>query len=180
MGAALGRKGLVISFVFLLVFALSSCARTGVESGLSSDDTQLGTSRSQIVPAREFERSGALPSLEGFVSHHDLQDIHFAFDRSVLTHESIAALNRDAEWFKKNPTTLILIEGHADERGTNEYNLALGERRAKAAKDYLVSVGIKYSRVSQISYGEERPVCKESTEECWAKNRRDHFMVKMQ
>ena len=178
MGAALGRKGLVISFVFLLVFALSSCARTGVESGLSSDDTQLGTSRSQIVPAREFERSGALPSLEGFVSHHDLQDIHFAFDRSVLTHESIAALNRDAEWFKKNPTTLILIEGHADERGTNEYNLALGERRARVARNFLVSQGIAAERIAIVSLGEERPACTERTEACWAKNRRDVFLVK--
>ena len=177
--AALGRKGLVICFVFVMILMLSSCAKTGIESA-SFDDTQLGTSKSQIVPAREFGWPGSPPSLEGFVSNNDLQDIHFAFDRSVLTHESIAVLNRHAGWFKKHPAALILIEGHADERGTNEYNLALGERRAKAAKDYLVSAGIQHSRVSQISYGEERPACKESTEECWATNRRDHFMVKMQ
>src|SRR3990172_2583979 len=173
--AALGRKGLVICFVSLMVLMLSSCAKTGMESA-SFDDTQMGTSRSQIVPAREF---GRLPSLEGFVSNKDLQDIYFAFDRSVLTHDSLSALNQHAGWFKKHPSALILIEGHADERGTNEYNLALGERRAKAAQDYLLSVGIPYSRISRISYGEERAVCKESTEECWAKNRRDHFMVKM-
>ncbi|MBI4561821.1 MAG: OmpA family protein, partial [Candidatus Rokubacteria bacterium] len=91
-----------------------------------------------------------------------------------------AVLNRHAEWFRKNPTTLVLIEGHADERGTNEYNLALGERRAKAAKDFLVSLGISHPRINQISYGEERPACKESTEECWSQNRRDHFLVNMQ
>ena len=72
----------------------------------------------------------------------------------------------------------MLIEGHCDERGTNEYNLALGERRAKSTMNYLVSQGIQASRITIISYGEERPVCTEKTEECWAKNRRAHFLVK--
>jgi peptidoglycan-associated lipoprotein len=72
----------------------------------------------------------------------------------------------------------VLIEGHCDERGTNEYNLALGERRAKSTMNYLVSQGVQASRITIISYGEERPVCNEKTEECWAKNRRAHFLVK--
>ncbi|MDP2701178.1 MAG: OmpA family protein, partial [Candidatus Rokubacteria bacterium] len=73
---------------------------------------------------------------------------------------------------------LVLIEGHADERGTNEYNLALGEKRAKAAMNYLVAQGVQASRITIISYGKERPVCTEKTEACWAKNRRDNFLTK--
>lgn len=79
---------------------------------------------------------------------------------------------------KANPRSVILIEGHADERGTNEYNLALGERRAKAAMNYLVAQGVPANRITVISYGEERPLCTERTEDCWARNRRVHFLVK--
>jgi peptidoglycan-associated lipoprotein len=84
----------------------------------------------------------------------------------------------NARWLKAHPSYLVLIEGHCDERGTNEYNLALGERRAKATRDHLVSLGIEGSRITVISYGEERPVCTERTEGCWTKNRRAHFLVK--
>ncbi len=79
---------------------------------------------------------------------------------------------------KSNPNSLILIEGHCDERGTNEYNLALGERRAKSTMNYLVSQGVRANRITLISYGEERPQCTEKTEACWTKNRRAHFLVK--
>jgi len=74
-------------------------------------------------------------------------------------------------------TARLSLEGHCDERGTNEYNLALGDRRAKAVKDYLVSLGVASGRIDVISYGEEKPVCKEQSEDCWAKNRRAHFIV---
>jgi peptidoglycan-associated lipoprotein len=87
-------------------------------------------------------------------------------------------LDRNAGWMVEHPKYLILIEGHADERGTNEYNLALGERRAKATRDYLVSVGIEAGRITVISYGEERPTCTDKAEACWTKNRRAHFLVK--
>ena len=82
-----------------------------------------------------------------------------------------------ASWLIKNTSAKILVEGHCDERGTNEYNLALGDRRAKAARDYLIALGIASNRIEMISYGEEKPLCKESTEECWAKNRRVHFVI---
>ncbi|MGH7325620.1 MAG: peptidoglycan-associated lipoprotein Pal [Candidatus Rokuibacteriota bacterium] len=87
-------------------------------------------------------------------------------------------LDENARWMKANPRSVILIEGHADERGTNEYNLALGERRAKAAMNYLVAQGVPANRITVISYGEERPLCTERTEDCWARNRRVHFLVK--
>jgi peptidoglycan-associated lipoprotein len=81
---------------------------------------------------------------------------------------------------KDNPSYLMLVEGHADERGTNEYNLALGERRTKATVNYLVGRGVSSGRLTMVSYGEERPLCTEHTEACWAMNRRAHFLVKSQ
>jgi len=106
-----------------------------------------------------------------------LQDAYFDFDKYELRDDARSALATDAEWLKKYPSIQILIEGHCDERGTNEYNLALGERRANAAKDYLVSLGVEAGRVKTVSYGKERPFCKESTEACWAKNRTAHLVI---
>ena len=84
----------------------------------------------------------------------------------------------NADTLKQNPRWVVTIEGHCDERGTAEYNLALGERRAKATRDYLVSVGIDAGRITVISYGEERPICADKNEACWVKHRRAHFLVK--
>ncbi len=109
-----------------------------------------------------------------------LNDIHFDFDKYDIRPNDAKVLDENAGWIKANPSYLILIEGHADERGTNEYNLALGERRAKAAMDYLVSQGVSARRLTLVSYGEERPVCEEKTEACWARNRRAHFLGKPQ
>jgi peptidoglycan-associated lipoprotein len=109
-----------------------------------------------------------------------LKDIHFDFDKYDIRPGDAKILDENARWMKANPSYLILIEGHADERGTNEYNLALGERRAKSAINYLVAQGVQASRLTLISYGEERPLCAQKTEECWARNRRAHFLVKPQ
>jgi peptidoglycan-associated lipoprotein len=106
-----------------------------------------------------------------------IDDVYFDFDRSELRPEATEQLARNADWLRGNPGYVATIEGHCDERGTNEYNLALGERRANAAKSYLVSLGIDGGRLTTISYGEERPVCTESTESCWQRNRRAHFVV---
>jgi peptidoglycan-associated lipoprotein len=89
-------------------------------------------------------------------------------------------LVQNARWMKANPADLVLIEGHADECGTNEYNLVLGNRRAQATKDFLVAQGVQATGVTTISYGEERPLCTEHNETCWVKNRRAHFLVKPQ
>lgn len=97
--------------------------------------------------------------------------VYFATDRSDLTPEAQAVLRRQAEWLRRNPNVQVRIEGHADERGTREYNLALGARRANAAKDYLVGLGVDASRISTISYGKERPIDPRSTAEAWALNR---------
>jgi len=106
-----------------------------------------------------------------------LQDAYFDYDKYELRDDARSALATDAEWLKKFSTIQILIEGHCDDRGTNEYNLALGERRANAAKDYLVSLGLDGGRVKTVSYGEERPFCTEANEACWAKNRRAHLVI---
>jgi peptidoglycan-associated lipoprotein len=106
-----------------------------------------------------------------------LEDIFFAFDDYSLTDAAKATLDKNAAWMKSNPNAKVRIEGNCDERGTNEYNMALGERRAKSAKKYLINLGIKEGQLSTVSYGEEKPVCTEQTEECWAKNRRDHFVI---
>jgi peptidoglycan-associated lipoprotein len=98
--------------------------------------------------------------------------VHFEYDKYELTDEDHGVLQRQASWLQKYPQVRVTIEGHCDERGTREYNLALGARRANAAKEYLVSQGVSAGRVDTISYGKERPICTESNEGCWAQNRR--------
>jgi peptidoglycan-associated lipoprotein len=106
-----------------------------------------------------------------------LKDIYFSFDRYDLEGEARETLKVNADWLKRNPAVRIEIEGHTDERGTNEYNLALGAKRAQAAKDYLITLGISTERLSTISYGEEIPVCKEQNESCWRQNRHARFVI---
>jgi peptidoglycan-associated lipoprotein len=103
--------------------------------------------------------------------------VFFEFDSYDLTADARDILKGNAEWLKGNSSARIEVEGHCDERGTSEYNLALGARRAQSAKDYLISLGISAERVSTISYGEEIPVCTESSESCWRQNRRARFVI---
>ncbi|HEY4484817.1 MAG TPA: peptidoglycan-associated lipoprotein Pal [Nitrospiria bacterium] len=104
-------------------------------------------------------------------------DIHFDYDKYTIRSEDRPSLEATVRWLTANPGSKLKIEGNCDERGTNEYNLALGERRAKAVKSFLTAMGVDASRLSTISYGEERPVCSDSSESCFAKNRRAHFSV---
>ena len=113
-----------------------------------------------------------------FAPNPNLKTVYFDFDKYDIRPNDAKTLDANAAWLKTNANNLVLIEGHCDERGTNEYNLALGEKRAKAAMNYLVAQGIQASRITIISYGKERPVCTEKTEACWAQNRRDNFLTK--
>lgn len=122
--------------------------------------------------------SGGRPAPSEFVAVGDLVDIHFDFDKYTIRPQDAAILDANARWLHANPRAQVLIEGHCDARGTEEYNLALGDRRAKAALNYLAAQGIAPERMVTISYGKERPICGESNEACWAKNRRAHFLVK--
>jgi len=106
-----------------------------------------------------------------------LGDVYFDFDRYALKDEARDRLAKNAAFMKEHPEFTFTIEGHCDERGTNEYNLALGEKRSSAAKDYMMSLGISAGAMRTISYGEERGVCSESTESCWWRNRRAHFQI---
>jgi peptidoglycan-associated lipoprotein len=106
------------------------------------------------------------------------QDIHFGFDSSELSPMSKTLLKEKALWIEANPTVLVSIEGHCDDRGTTEYNIALGERRAISAQKFLVNLGIPESRLTTISFGEERPFDLGNNDAAWAKNRRAHFVIK--
>ncbi len=105
-----------------------------------------------------------------------LADVFFEYDSANLNDTARASLQTNSEWLRRWVSTRITIEGHADSRGTNEYNLSLGERRAASGRDYLVSLGIPISRISIVSKGEEQPFCTDETESCWAQNRRGHFI----
>jgi peptidoglycan-associated lipoprotein len=118
--------------------------------------------------AKEFEMAK---------SEYLSDNIYFAFDKSNLDDMAQATLKKKAEFLKTYPDVYTTIEGNCDDRGTAEYNLALGERRAESAKSFLVDMGIEAYRISTVSYGEERPVCTEQNEECWSKNRRDNFVI---
>ncbi len=122
----------------------------------------------------------APPPPKEFAAVEALKDIRFAFDKYDVRPGDAEILDANAAWLKANPDYLILIEGHADERGTGEYNLALGERRAKATLNYLLSRGLEAGRFTLVSYGKERPVCSEQNEACWGLNRRADFLVKGQ
>lgn len=106
-----------------------------------------------------------------------LKDAFFDYNQATMRDDARTALSSDAEWLKRYGSVQILVEGHCDERGTTEYNLALGDRRANAVKEYLGSLGVDASRVRTVSYGKERPFCTEATEECWQSNRRGHLVI---
>jgi peptidoglycan-associated lipoprotein len=103
--------------------------------------------------------------------------VYYAYDSADLDGSARDRIAKNADFLKQQGTLIVTIEGHCDERGTNEYNLALGERRATAARDYLRSLGVADARLRTISYGEERPQCTESSETCWQRNRRAYFRL---
>jgi peptidoglycan-associated lipoprotein len=127
---------------------------------------------------RSTSGAAGRPAVTEFVAVSELPDIYFDFDRYDLRPSAQRTLVGHATWLRAQAKALVLIEGHCDERGTNEYNVALGERRARAAMDYLVSRGVDARRITVVSYGEERPQCREHDEPCWARNRRARFLVK--
>jgi peptidoglycan-associated lipoprotein len=155
--------------------ASSSAGAGGTDGGAGGPGGSSAGGRGGSTYGNE---SGAQrPAVSAYSAMPDLKDIHFEFDRADILPEAAKILEVNAGWLKANPRYLVLIEGHTDERGTNEYNLALGERRARASRNFLVSQGVPARRISVISYGEERPTCRQPAEDCWTQNRRAHFGV---
>lgn len=205
MVAELGNKEEFMKKIFiimLLVFGLviTGCAQKKVVQPATPEQQQpeqqkQPSSATQVTPKETTEKKGILRPWERvtekelakvetkeeparYAEEKDLfSDIHFDYDKYGIREEDKPVLQNIAKWLLKNTSAKLSIEGHCDERGTNEYNLALGDRRAKAARDYLIALGIASGRIEMLSYGEEMPFCKEQTEECWTKNRRDHFVV---
>jgi len=186
-------SGLRCAAGVLMVIALAcGCARTPKmttatapsPTGGATDSRAAGPAGNRLQPVSQ--RGGpatggavARPNPGEFSEAAELKDVHFDFDKYDIRPADAALLDADAAWLKTG-TFPVLIEGHCDERGTNEYNVALGERRARATMNYLMAHGVAATRMTVISYGEERPVCSEHTEACWAKNRRAHFLIKRQ
>jgi len=143
--------------------------------GQTSAESEAAREREQIEASLKTK---TYAGIEGEVLESSmLEDVHFAFDRYDLNARAREILARNAEFILKFPEAEIQIEGHCDERGTAEYNLALGERRAMSTRQYLVSLGVPANRLSRISYGEELPVDPQHNEQAWAKNRRGHFVI---
>jgi peptidoglycan-associated lipoprotein len=119
----------------------------------------------------------AQKSLDQLNAERPLSDVYFNLDEATIRQDARAPLQKNADWMKRWASTRIQVEGHCDERGTPEYNLALGERRANAVKEYLVSLGVPADRIGVVSKGKEAPFCSESNEGCWQQNRRGHFLI---
>lgn len=170
------RKAMKVMAAGILAFAVvvSGCSRKQVETDADRDRTpppvvQDETPQETVDPdAARREREAAYASIG--------EMIFFDFDRSELKEDARETLRRKAETLRRFPEIAVRIEGHADERGTVEYNLALGERRAEAARTYLIDLGIDPDRLTTISYGEERPLVQGSNEAAWSQNRRDEFI----
>jgi peptidoglycan-associated lipoprotein len=186
------RKGLSIFVVIVcLGIVLSGCTQKAVvkeePSAKGAELSQAGKDAKEAERIREeemkkeFEKSlvaKKTPGIEGTVLESKmLKDIHFDFDRYNIRVEEAQILKENFALMRKYPGMKFQIEGHCDERGTGEYNLALGERRANSAKKYLISLGIEPGRISTISYGEERPFDQGHHEDAWTKNRRAHFVI---
>jgi peptidoglycan-associated lipoprotein len=197
----MARKGLVVLVLILCFgFLLTGCPKKTVvkeepstkkaeealaerekAAKLAAEQEAARIREEEAKKAKEFEKSLVAKKEVGIAGEvfesRLLKDIHFDFDRYDILPEDAQILKENAVLLSKYSQIKVQVEGHCDERGTSEYNLALGERRANAAKKYLVSLGISADRISTISYGEEKPLDTGHNEEAWAQNRRGHFVI---
>lgn len=192
----MNRKWMIWAAIAVLMTFLYGCPKkkpATPPADLDVETTTVPAPPATTTPAQEIEQPAApqvsdttedpLLSSDMAAVNAELQrrgfsaDVYFDYDESTLSDDTRDKLSRNADLLKGNPQFSVTIEGHADSRGTNEYNLALGERRANAVKDYLTSLGVDGSRLRTLSYGEERPVCTEDVESCWSQNRRGHMVI---
>jgi peptidoglycan-associated lipoprotein len=175
----------VLMLLLTSALVLAGCAKMSMTSDASAPGVSGSMDGGRAADGGRAPAMGqmpgsaaARPNPKDFVATPVLQDIHFDFDRYEIRPDDVRVLDANAESLKSNPSWRVLIEGHADQRGTTEYNIVLGDRRARASMNYLVAQGIRPTRISIISYGEAKPVCDQSSESCWSENRRAHFLVK--
>jgi peptidoglycan-associated lipoprotein len=177
-GRRLGRlTSMVAAAMMLAMVAGCSSKQSGAGAGAGGPGGPGGIGENGLGPngsssLNRFQKGTLDANGQG-----PLSDIHFDYNDYSVRAQDGEILKSNADWITKNSGTRIQIEGHCDDRGSEEYNIALGAKRAQAAKDYLETLGIAADRMSTISYGKELPVCTEDTDECWAQNRRDHFVV---
>jgi peptidoglycan-associated lipoprotein len=184
------RRTLVLILVYVLVGGVAAgCGKRRVPQALPpAPAPTVPEPPPPPPPAPELPPAGpaimesedevfARKTLAELNAERPLKDVFFAYDSDRLREAELGVLHANAQWLERWTSTRILVEGHCDERGTAEYNLALGERRAARVKDYLVSLGIAPDRVATVSKGEEVPVCRESHEACWQQNRRGHAII---
>ncbi|MDD5154204.1 MAG: peptidoglycan-associated lipoprotein Pal [Desulfovibrionales bacterium] len=178
--------GLSFLLAITMAFLVSACAkRICVSEKEAAKAPEAVTAKTAETVAPKPMAEEAMPTtgapkeevltMAGSRTSAGLLPVYFDFDKYNIRGDQPPTLDQNANWLKKNPAARIRIEGNCDERGSNEYNLALGERRANSAKDYLTNMGIAPERIETLSYGEERPLCPEHDEECWTKNRRADF-----
>jgi len=167
------KRGLVLALVLMVPLA-GGCKKKGPKAGAGADGAGSGFGEEGVGSGSSLERArrGLAPEEGGI-----LGDVRFGYDSADIESDALDVLARNAQWLKENRNAKVELEGHADSRGTIEYNLALGAKRAKSVKDHLAGQGIGADRISTISYGEELPLCQEETEACWARNRRVHFVI---
>jgi peptidoglycan-associated lipoprotein len=173
------RSLVVVSVALLIAAWIAGCSKAANDPTLAGNSTagrkdSAAPNRGQSQGSLDDLRSGQPPVTP---ANSPLKEIYFDFDSYALRTEARETLKGDAEWLKRNPGVRVTVEGHCDERGTTEYNLALGAKRAQAAKDYLISLGLPADRISTTSFGSETPVCRDHSDECWQKNRRGRFVV---
>ena len=159
-----------VAFLFTACETASNVAGDSASGSSSSSATAAGSQQSASSSASSSTTATQMSDAEKLAQVGNT--VYFGFDSSELAGEAQATLDRQAAFLNVNPTMVVIIEGHADERGTREYNLALGDRRAVAVRDYLLAKGLNAARVRTVSYGKERPAVSGSNEEAWAKNRR--------
>jgi peptidoglycan-associated lipoprotein len=179
----MNRKWLIVlvAIAFAASFlTLTSCAKKQVKVEEAAKPAPVAK---PAKPSEDKDREAKLRDLDAAerlradIRAFESEHIYFDFDKYDLKPPAKAVLEKKAAWLRANTQYKVKIEGNCDERGTNEYNMALGERRAKAAMKYLNALGISADRMTTISYGEERPVCTEKNEKCWSRNRRDEFKL---
>ena len=169
MRCAVTKRTTVVMLCVLAV-ALSGCP--GKHKKGAGDEGAGGLTDERSSSSLDRVKGGGRPEEDGI-----LKDIHFGYDSAEIESGERDRLAQNVEWLRQNPRAKVELEGHCDSRGTIEYNLALGAKRAKAVKDHLVGQGIAADRISTISYGKELPLCHEENETCWARNRRAHSVV---